>query len=278
LFRIRTEYLGASVRLTTLPLRLSAFGIAILLLVTVGAVWLFQLATTDVRGTDSADSPTPGTSPPSDPSGGSAEPPAPSVTQPAPSPITPTARRTGQTPTPRAPTTPYVKIGGPTLDNAYPDDTGCHLLWVATPGLVATVRQVSASPGTVPSPPTDPNIPPARQITADYVSCQSQDGAPATNTGCGTGIGLSVYHACGVRPTIGTPTRPGTYGGTLRFDLFTVCRNRQVQPCAAIQSPYPPSADRPVEARWSVDCPIALTVTDEQAVESHRVDRCAVRS
>jgi len=157
---------------------------------------------------------------------------------------------------------PQVLVAGPTIDNVYPDDSGCHVFWMPTPDLRATVVGMRFKAGSTPttSPPPSGGIPPLR---VDYVACDRKGpGAPLPEAGCDKRMVISTEHSCGVRFSVDKPTVFGLYTGVLSFDLSVLCTGAEVIPCTEIDSPYRPSADRPVHAVWSTDCQIEFYAKD----------------
>jgi hypothetical protein len=257
-------------RLTVAHFKPLMTGLVVALVAVLGVAYLVRLAVQDNPAqTPAADSGSAAASPESGPAPSataSSIRTGPTQTSPPRTPATrtasPTQSRREPSRKPTSATVPHVVVAGPTVDNIYPDDTGCHVFWIRTQGLDVTVVRVGLSPGpspsTVPSP--DPSDPPdANPMRADFVACKGSGGdAPLAREGCHKGMIISTKHGCGVRPFVRRPTRSGTYHGTLKFGLSTLCKDRRLSPCAAISSPYPPSAARPVRADWTLTCAIEL--------------------
>jgi hypothetical protein len=200
------------------------------------------------------------------------------------SPEQPTTTRTRPTPSRTTPPPPPVKVptvlvAGPTVDNDFPDSTGCHVFWVDAPGLRVTVAHVGFRTGQTPSP--DPSASPsveARPLRVAYVACNGPaDNGTVADVGCGTGRVVSQGHGCGVRISADEPTRTGLYQGKVSFDLSARCTGTRAKPCSDIDSPYRPSPDRPVTATWGVTCAVRLDYQGDPGTSD--VDPvCSVRS
>jgi hypothetical protein len=158
---------------------------------------------------------------------------------------------TGPAPTSRGPDpgptgTPSVVIAGPTVDNIYPNDDGCHIFYFAAAGVEATITSVRLS---------------ADEMEAEYVACEgTAEGIPRAAAGCAADRIVSSDRGCGIRMKVPASSPPGLYRGTLNFGLAVLCTDRKNAPCADISSPHPPSPDRPVQAKWEVTCPMELSL------------------
>ncbi|TCM48738.1 hypothetical protein EV648_1032 [Kribbella sp. VKM Ac-2568] len=254
-------------------------GLAIL-----GAIYLVRVATTDPANSDAANgdsaSTTPSTQssdkPGSEPTTASIPPTAPTGTPPSPSgsrptthtlsgpPTTGTSSPKAQSPT-RPPSTPRVRIGGPTLNNDWP--SGCAIMYLAAPGLTATVVRISVSDPSGPSPTPSPSSTPISVHQLGYVPvhCGTPgQGEPiGTADGCTPRFVFTDTQTCGIAPRIDTPTASGDYTAIVSFRLFTLCRQALVTPCSEIKNPHVPSANRPVAAEWIVQCQLTAYVDEE---------------
>jgi hypothetical protein len=164
----------------------------------------------------------------------------------------------GRTSAPPPVEPPGVTVAGPTIDNVYPDDAGCHVFWISTPGVQATITGVRFDPGPITTFIPQPSGP---SLGVDYVACdRTGAGAPLPEVGCGKDQIISAVRSCGVRFVVDDPIRGAIYTGELRFDLSVLCTGTEVTPCLGIGSPYPPSADRPLNANWSPVCQVEVSI------------------
>lgn len=174
-----------------------------------------------------------------------------------------TPSRPPPSPSPSRTTAPRVLVAGPTIDNYYPDDSGCHVFFISSPDPGVTVEKRTFVAGG--TPPPDDTGADAKPMRAEYVGCQVDQpgpGFPPADEGCQPGSTISTARGCGVRLALTGPTRRGTYRGTLSFDLSLLCAGAKVPECAGITSPHPPSSEHPVRAHWPVTCTIELTTED----------------
>ncbi|WP_433303573.1 hypothetical protein ACQP2F_12380 [Actinoplanes sp. CA-030573] len=162
-------------------------------------------------------------------------------------------------------------MAGPTVDNYFPDSSGCHVFWIKSPEPGVTVDTRTFVPGE--TPPPDGTDAKAHPMRVEYVGCHVDypgPGYPPAGTGCENGSVISEKQGCGVRVALTGPTRVGDYTGTLKFELSLLCAGAEIAPCDRVTSP-PPSAEHPITAHWPVTCSIKLHTDNGYYADSHVV-------